>query len=80
MGKSKMKIIVEGVQKGNEYEYFRRRLEAISGRVNVKYDYIKKAVIIGYEDPYLIDNETIKHKANTKSEILKEISALRQIM
>ena len=74
-----MNFIVEGVQKGNEYKYFKKRIEAISGRVNIKYDYNKKVVIIGYEDPYLVDNETIKHKANTKNEILKEISVLRQV-
>ena len=74
-----MNIIVEGVQKGNEYKYFKKRLEAISGRVNVGYDYNKKTVSIGYEEPYLIDEEALQHKATTKKEILKEISVLRQI-
>ena len=75
----KMEFKIEGVQQGNEYKHFKAKLEAISGRVNVKYDYIKKIVSIGYEEPYLIDNITLQHKSDTKKEILKEITALRQI-
>ena len=70
---------VSGVMTGNEYKHFKARLEAISGRVNVKYDYNKKEVVITYEEPYLIDEETLIHKSNTKKEIPHEISELRQL-
>ena len=74
-----MKFKVENVQKGNEYKCFKNRLESITARLNVSYDYNKKCVNISYEEPYLIDDEVLKHKSNTKKEVLKEISVLRQI-
>ena len=74
-----MEFNIENVEDGNEYRRFRSRLEGISGRVNVSYNYIAKTVKIGYEEPYLIDNEVLKHKSNTKKEILAEIRFLRRI-